>query len=181
MTVGISSFLGFSSTSDSAWLDPDAGAAVRWPPCSLFAGGFGDAARPWTPRLRLGERQCRKALNCRSSSPSRFPRDVRRTGLLRLGSSRLRRERVAGERWKDSSEASPLVSTMDGSLGSCSDSKTGSWKKTMKSRANAVKLLNDMSLKQSYDKAKKADRRHSVFASPAATHNLKIFCYQSCI
>lgn len=149
MTVGISSFLGFSSTSDSAWPDPDAGAAGRWPPCSLFAGGFGDAARPWTPRLRLGERQCRKALNCRSSSPSRFPRDVRRTGLLRLGSSRLRRERVAGERWKDSSEASPFVSTMDGSLGSCSDSKTGSWKK------NAVKLLNDMNPKQSYDKAQK--------------------------
>lgn len=129
VTVGISSFLGFSSTSHSAWPDAEAGAAVRWLACSLFAGGFGDTAWPWTPRLRLGERQCRKALNCRSSSPSRFPRDVRRTGLLRLGSSRLRRERVLGERWKESSEASPFVSTMDGSLGSCSKSKTGSWKK----------------------------------------------------
>ncbi|TNN54377.1 hypothetical protein EYF80_035395 [Liparis tanakae] len=69
----------------------------------------GDALGPWRPRLRFGERQRRRALNCRNSSPRRFPREVRRTGLLKLGSRRLRRERVAGERWKQSSKSSPLV------------------------------------------------------------------------
>lgn len=118
MTVGISSFEGFCSAPDSPWAEVEARVTVGmlW---SFFDCGRGDGFCPWRLRLRFGERQRRRVLNCRSSSPRRFPREVRRTGLLKLGSWRLRRERLAGERWKESSGLSPFVSTMEGSLGSC--------------------------------------------------------------
>lgn len=125
VTVGISSFVGFCSASDSAWVEVEGGAdVVIGVLCSLFGGGCGDAFWPWQLRLRLGERQRRRALNWRSSSPKRFPREVRRTGLLKLGNRRLRRERVAGDRWKESSGSSLWVSTIDGSLGSCKSEYT---------------------------------------------------------
>lgn len=116
VTVGISSFVGFGSVSASPWTEAGVNTGVL---CSFFGGGWGDELWAWKPRLRFGERQRRRALNCLSSSPRRLPKEVRRTGLLRLGSRRLRWERVAGERWKESSELSPLVSTMEGSLASC--------------------------------------------------------------
>ncbi len=123
VTVGISSFEGFCSAPDSPCTEVEAGVAagVR---CSFFDGGWGDELWPWRPRLRFGDRQRRRALNCRNSSPRRFPREVRRTGLLKLGSRRLRRERLAGERWKESSGSSPFVSTIEGSLGSCKTANT---------------------------------------------------------
>lgn len=93
MRVGISSFEGFGSAPDSACSEVREEADV----CSRLAEGRGDKLCPRNPRLRLGERQRRRALNCRNSSPRRFPRDVRRTGLLKFGSRRLRRERVDGE------------------------------------------------------------------------------------
>lgn len=120
VTVGMSSFEGFCSAPGSPRADVEAG--VEDEPgalCSLFDGGCGERLCPRKPRLRFGERQRRRALNCRNSSPSRFPREVRRTGLVKLGSRRLRWERVAGERWKESSGSSPWVSTILGSLGSC--------------------------------------------------------------
>lgn len=116
VTVGISSFVGFCSGSAPPWAEAEVNMGVL---CSFFGGGWGDELWPWKPRLRFGERQRRRALNCLSSSPRRLPKEVRRTGLLRLGSRRLRWERVAGERWKESSELSPVVSTMEESLVSC--------------------------------------------------------------
>lgn len=121
MTVGMSSLEGFCSTSDSprAGAEARVGAAVLVGVlCSLFGGDRGDGFWARIPQLRLGERQRRRALNWRSSSPRRLPREVRRTGLLRLGRRRLRRECEGGEKWKYSSVSSPLVSTMEGSLGS---------------------------------------------------------------
>ena len=123
VTVGMSSFVGFCSAPDSPWAEVEAGVAVGVL-CSLLDGGWGDKLCPRKPRLRFGERQRRRALNCRSSSPRRFPREVRRTGLLKLGSRRLRRERVFGDRWKESSWSSPFVSTMEGSLDSCKTAKS---------------------------------------------------------
>lgn len=88
MTVGISSCAGFCPPPDSPWADVEAVADVD-ELCSCFFGGCGDEFFPLTPRLRFGERQRRKALNCRNSSPRRFPSEVRRTGFLKLGKSKL--------------------------------------------------------------------------------------------
>lgn len=123
VTVGMSSFVGFCSAPDSpsAAVDAVLGAETGVV-CSFFEGGWGELC-PRKPRLRFGERQRRRALNCRNSSPRRFPREVRRTGLVKLGSRRLRRERVAGDRWKESSGSSVLVSTIEGSLDCCTKRK----------------------------------------------------------
>lgn len=118
--VGMGSFEGFCTVTNSFWVEADAWdrdnpGELR----SFFNAGWEEELCPRKLRLRFGERLRRRALNCRSSSPSRFPREVRRTGLVKLGRRRLRREWVAGDGWKDSSESSFLVSTIEGRLGSC--------------------------------------------------------------
>lgn len=100
LNLGIRSLVGFFPLPDS----PDGAGGLaeetEGVQCSFLGADWGDRLWPRRPRLRLGERQRRRALNWRSSSPSRLPREVRRTGLLRLGRRRLRRERDPGERWK---------------------------------------------------------------------------------
>lgn len=114
LRVGMSSLVGFRQAPVSA-LQVGGGArgTAGERSGSSFSCCWGEELRPRQPRA--GERQWRRALNCRSSSPSRFPKEVRRTGLLRLGSIRFLRDLEAGERWKYSS-GSASASTMDGSL-----------------------------------------------------------------
>lgn len=88
--------------------------------CTLL-GGFGEGfgLQPLT-----GERQCRRALNCINSSPKRFPKDVRRTGLPRLGRSRFLHVLEADGTWKYLSGSSAF-STMDGRLFSVETLESG--------------------------------------------------------
>jgi len=64
--------------------------------CTLVGGlGEGFGLQPLT-----GEWQCLRALNCSNSSPKRFPKDVRRTGLARFGRRRFRHVLEEGGMWK---------------------------------------------------------------------------------
>ncbi len=93
------------------WVDlgVDVGGKVCF--CTLvWCLGEGFGVQPLT-----GERQCRRLLNCSNSSPKRFPNDVRRTGLPRLGRRRFRHVLETGGMWKYLSGSSAF-STMDGPL-----------------------------------------------------------------